>query len=90
MIQENRKKEIWAEAQKRIKLWLENGTFDEMTVYGSMMRFDMALGLSGGYPFQREEWMKEGDFNGFITDDEFNDPDYDTMIFELFTISRRK
>jgi len=90
MIQENRKKEIWAEAQKRIKLWLQNCTFDEMTVYGSMMRFDMALGLSGGYPFQREEWMKEGDFDGFITDDEFNDPDYDTMILELFTISRKK
>jgi hypothetical protein len=90
MIQENRKKEIWAEAQKRIKLWLENSSFDQMTVHGSMMRFDMALGLNGGYPFEKEEWMKEEDFNDFITDEEFYDPDYDNMIHELFAFQMFK
>lgn len=75
--------EIKNEAERRLNQWLENSSFDEMTTRGSRLKFDMSLGLMGGYPFGAEKWMK-GDFDGFVTLDEFNDPDYDFIIDELF------
>lgn len=83
-ISEDRKIEIYVEAKRRMKLWLVNSTFDEMTVMGSKMRFDMALGLSGGYPFEEPEWMKDKSFNDFVTKDEFESPEYDEIIDQLF------
>jgi hypothetical protein len=75
--------EIKNEAERRLNEWLKNSSFEEMTSNGSKIRFDMALGLMRGYPFKKEEWMKN-DFRGFVTEEEFNDPDYDLLIDELF------
>lgn len=75
--------EIKNEAERRLNQWLENSSFDEMTTKGSRLKFDMSLGLMGGYPFEAEKWMK-GDFDGFVTLNEFNDPDYEFIIDELF------
>ena len=44
---QNRKKQIKAEAQKRLNQWLKHSTFNKMTVKGSYIRFNMALGLNG-------------------------------------------
>jgi len=85
----NRLKEIEAEALKRTKLWLFHSDFDSMTVCGSRMRFDMALGLMG-YPFEKEKWMKKGDFNKFIDDYEFIDRELDMLVDDLFHWARRK
>ena len=81
---EERKEEIKAEAERRIGLWLSSTSFEEMTVYGSFIRFNMAIGLLGGYPFEKEQWMDKDDFEGFVTEDEFDSVDYDLILSELF------
>ena len=81
---EERKKEIKTEAEKRLKLWLSNSSFDEMTVYGSFIRFNMAIGLLGGYPFEKEQWMDKDGFDVFVTESEFDSLDYDLILQELF------
>lgn len=78
-----RKKEIKKEAERRLKLWLSNSSFNEMTCYGSFVRFDMAIGLLG-YPFEKEQWMNKDDFDGFVTESEFDSVDYDLILEELF------
>tara|TARA_R110000868_G_scaffold300902_1_gene561350 strand:+ start:845 stop:1135 length:291 start_codon:yes stop_codon:yes gene_type:complete len=75
--------EIVYEAQKRVDLWLDNSTFEEMTCQYSMMRFDMALGLNG-YPFELEKWMNPKDFTKFVNDEEFEHPLYDHIINTFF------
>ena len=82
-MKEQRKNEIKAEAKRRLELWLSNSSFDDMTVHGSLMRFDMALGLIG-YPFEKEQWMDKDDFGVFVTDYEFCTPAYDLIIEDLF------
>jgi hypothetical protein len=73
--------EIETEARRRINLWMLHSTFNEMTVYGSLMRFCMSVGLLG-YPFEKETWM-EG-FDKFITDDEYDSVDYDNLMLSLY------
>ena len=80
-----RRKEIETEAKRRVDLWILNSSFNDMTVYGSYMRFNMAIGLLGGYPFKNEPWMIEDDFNGFVTENEFHSVEYDTIIEGLFS-----
>lgn len=81
---EKRKREIKSEAKRRLKLWLSNSSFDEMTVHGSFIRFNMSIGLLGGYPFEKEQWMDKNDFGGFVTESEFDSLDYDLILHELF------
>ena len=88
-ISENRILEIYTEAKRRMNLWLSNSTFDEMTVMGSRMRFDMALGLYGGYPFEKPEWMKDKAFDNFITESEFNTSEYEEIINQLFEKAKK-
>ena len=75
--------EIENEAKRRLNEWLTNSSFEEMTHKGSRWVFDMSLGLMGGYPFEAKKWMQD-DFGGFVTQDEFNNPEYDFIIDELF------
>ena len=86
-MKEERKKQIKTEAERRLNLWLSNSSFDEMTVSGSFIRFNMALGLFEGYPFEKENWMNKDDFNGFVTEQEFDSVDYDLILQELFNKS---
>jgi hypothetical protein len=72
---------IKEEAERRLNLWLENSTFDEMSVNGSFVRFNMSLALLG-YPFHKEPWMKG--FNKFVTEDEYYSKEYDTIVSALF------
>lgn len=74
-----RYEEICWEVHRRLNLWLDNSTFEEMTCNGSKMRFHMAIGL-GGYPFELESWMNKNDFKPFVTDEEFNHPLVDYVI----------
>ena len=46
-----RKEAIKTEAKRRIDEWIKHSTFNEMAFGGSIIRFDMSLGLRGGYPF---------------------------------------
>lgn len=88
-MKEERKKQIKTEAERRLNLWLSNTSFNEMTVYGSFIRFNIALGLFGGYSFEKENWMNKDDFNGFVTEHEFYSEDYDLILQELFYKSMR-
>jgi hypothetical protein len=80
---EKRKQKINEEAKRRLNLWLTHSSFDDMTVGGSKIRFDMALGLNG-YPFEKEQWMKGNGFTRFITDKEFDSDEYDNIINALY------
>jgi hypothetical protein len=79
-----RKKEIEKEAQRRLDLWLSHSDFDSMTCMGSFVRFDMCIGLPYGYPFIKEKWMKEVDFESFVTEEEFYSKEYDEILEVLF------
>ena len=80
----DRKIEIYVEAKRRMDLWLNYSTFDEMTVMGSKLRFDMALGMFGGYPFEQPNWMKKNSFIDFISEEEFNSSEYQEIVDQLF------
>ena len=82
-MEKSRYNEIKEEAERRVKLWVENSSFDEMTVGGSRLRFNMGIGAMG-YPFEKEEWMAEDGFKSFITEEEFDSPQYDEIVDELF------
>lgn len=87
---EERKSEITKEAQKRIDLWLSNSTFNEMTAHSSFMRFNMSIGLLGGYPFEKREWMNENDFKGFVSNEEFESAEYNSIMSNLYVYVQAK
>lgn len=80
---------IKKEAKRRVDEWLKNSTFDEMSVYGSLMRFDMSIGLRG-YPFEKPKWMNGKKFCKFVTEEEFKSTQYDEIIEELFKYASQK
>ncbi|MFY8160232.1 MAG: hypothetical protein ACOVNU_02805 [Candidatus Kapaibacteriota bacterium] len=82
-INNQRCKEIEAEAKRRADLWLLHSTFEEMSCGGSFMRFCMSLGLRG-YPFRKKDWMIKTDFNVFLTDEEFKSTQFDEIIVKLY------
>jgi hypothetical protein len=82
-MEKSRYNEIKEEAERRVKLWVENTSFAEMTVSGSRLRFNMGIGAMG-YPFQKEEWMGEDDFKSFVTEEEFDSKEYDEIADGLF------
>ena len=83
MLSNKRYKEIKEEATKRLNLWLEHSTFNEMTCGGRFSRFRMCIG-GLGYPFETKSWMKRADFEAYVTTEEFNTKEYDEIISELY------
>jgi hypothetical protein len=81
---QRRYNQIKTEAVRRLELWLLNSSFDEMSVGGSLIRFNMSIGLLG-YPFEKEKWMVK--FNKFVTENEFDSEQYDEIIYNLFKIA---
>jgi hypothetical protein len=84
---EKRKKEIIIEAERRIKLWLDNSTFDQMAVFGvrySITKFNMSIGLFGYEFVEIPGWMNLDDFKQFVTEDEFESSVYGEIIDNLF------
>ena len=78
--------EIKEEAIKRLKLWLKNSSFDEMSAYyGSQIRFNMLLGLFGIQEHMKKSWMGEGDWDAFIEDEEFFSKEVDHILKDLFS-----
>ena len=84
-----RKEIVKQEAKRRLIEWLKNSTFDKMSVCGSLMRFDMSIGLAG-YPFQKPEWMKHKNFDKFVSDEEYDSEEYDEIMSELFELAESK
>jgi len=88
-MEEKRKTEITNEIERRVSEWLKYSTFKEFTVQGSFIIFEMAIGLNG-YPFVKEEWMKNKNFNKFISDEEFYSDEYNKIINEIFQLNLNK
>jgi len=82
-MKEQRKKEIKAEATRRLELWLSNSSFNEMSHHGSLMVFNMMLALRG-CEYVKPQWMDKDDFGVFVTNYEYNSAEYDLIIEELF------
>lgn len=89
-ISEDRILEIYIEAKRRMNLWLSHSSFDEMSVMGSKIRFDMALGLHGGYLFDKPEWMRDKKFDDFVTESEFDSSEYQEIINQLYEQAKGK
>ena len=79
---EKRLQKIRDEAIRRLNLWFIFSDFDQMCL-GSRLKFEMQLGLTG-YPFVKKAWMKNQNYNMFITLDESNSNDYNDFINKLF------
>ena len=62
---------------------LEKQSFDELTVGGSKLRFDMALAIDG-YPFEIPEGENHADYEPLLTSDEYMSGYYDEVINEVF------
>lgn len=86
---EKRKQQITDEVKRRINLWLTHTDWNEMTCYGSYIRFNMSVGMRG-YPFGKEEWMDKNDFKKFITDEEDDSDFYNELMSDMFYESQSK
>jgi hypothetical protein len=80
--------EIKEEAIKRLKLWLKNSSFEEMSANGIQMRFNMSLGLFGIQEHIKKDWMAEGDWDRFIEDEEFFTKELDHILCDLFSSTK--
>ena len=80
--------EIYLEVQNRVNQWLTHSSFDEMSIGGIKMRFDMSLGMFEGYPFEKPNWMIG--FNKFVTTREFNSKEYEEIIDSFFNRLKQK
>jgi len=67
----------------RLKKRLKTQTFDEMTVSGSKMRFDMAMAIDG-YPFEIPEGANEKDYARLLTQEQYLSGEFDQIIDEVF------
>lgn len=71
----------------RLKNRLKNQTFDQITVGGSKMRFDMALAIDG-YPFELPEGADERDYQPLLSNEQYMSGEYDDVINEVFIEAR--
>jgi len=86
---EKRKQEITDEVKRRVNLWLTNTDWNEMTCYGSYIRFNMSVGMRG-YPFEKEQWMNKNDFKNFITDKEDESDFFNELMTDMFYHSQKQ
>lgn len=69
--------------EARLAKRLTETTFEELTVGGSKLRFDMAMAIDG-YPFVLPEGAKEEDYCPLLTNDQYMSGYYDDVISEVF------
>jgi len=86
---EKRKQEITDEVKRRVNLWLTNTDWNQMTCYGSYIRFNMSVGMRG-YPFKKEVWMDKNDFKKFITEEEDDSDFFNELMTDIFYDSKKQ
>lgn len=74
--------------EARLAKRLENQTFDEMTVGGSKLRFDMAMAIDG-YPFELPDGANQADYKSLMTSEEYMSGRYDDVIDAVFEVALR-
>jgi hypothetical protein len=75
--------------ENRLQKRLETQTFDEMTVGGSKLRFDMAMAIDG-YPFELPEGANEKDYERLLTTEQYMSGKFDAVIDEVFSKALRE
>ncbi|SON51516.1 hypothetical protein [Vibrio tapetis] len=69
--------------EERLDKRLQSQTFDELSVGGSRIRFDMALAIDG-YPFELPEGVIEEDYEPLLTTEIYMSGMFDDVIDEVF------
>lgn len=69
--------------KQRLANRLQTQTFEEMTVHGSQMRFEMALAING-YPFELPKGVNKKDYESILTDEQYQSGEFDDVIDEVF------
>jgi len=72
--------------ENRLAKRLENQSFDEMTVGGSKLRFDMAMAIDG-YPFEIPKGANKADYERLLTTEEYISGRYDEEIDAVFDLA---
>lgn len=78
------KEKFKIELKKRLSKRLKSQSFDEMTVGGSKMRFEMELAINE-YPFEIPEGESEKDYESLLTEEQYMSGDFDKIIDEVFS-----
>lgn len=68
----------------RLRKRLKTQSFDEMTVGGSKMRFDMALAIDG-YPFEIPKGADEKDYKRILSSEQYQSGEFDDVIKDVFS-----
>lgn len=69
--------------EARLAKRLMETTFEELTVGGSKLRFEMALAIDG-YPFELPDGANADDYCSLLTNDQYMSGYYDEVINEVF------
>ncbi|MDX1539599.1 hypothetical protein [Arsukibacterium sp.] len=83
------KEEFRDKLKARLNRRLETQSFDELTVGGSKLRFDMALAIDE-YPFEIPEGEDESDYEALLTNQEYMSGAYDDVIDEVFAEAQQQ
>ncbi|NOI31876.1 hypothetical protein [Vibrio coralliilyticus] len=75
--------------EKRLEKRLQSQSFDELTVGGSRIRFDMALAIDG-YPFELPEGALEEDYEPLLSTDNYMSGMFDDVIDEVFNSALKR
>lgn len=75
--------------EARLAKRLESQSFDEMTVGGSKLRFDMAMAIDG-YPFALPDSANQADYERLLTTEEYMSGRYDDVIDAVFKAAARE
>ena len=81
------KEKFKIDLKERLSKRLESQSFDEMTVGGSKMRFEMELAINE-YPFEIPEGASEEDYESLLTEQQYMSGDFDKIIDEVFSEAR--
>ncbi|ATC60115.1 hypothetical protein [Vibrio anguillarum] len=69
--------------EERLDKRLQSQSFDELSVGGSRIRFDMALAIDG-YPFELPDGAIEEDYEPLLTTENYMSGMFDDVIDEVF------
>ena len=83
------KEEFRDKLKARLNRRLETQSFDELTVGGSKLRFDMALAIDE-YPFEIPAGEDESDYEALLTNQEYMSGTYDDVIDEVFAEAQQQ
>ena len=81
------KEKFKIDLKDRLSKRLESQSFDEMTVGGSKMRFEMEMAINE-YPFEIPDGESEEDYEALLTEQQYMSGDFDKIIDEVFCEAR--